>query len=114
MDGFTRNISTNGEGSANEHSPCLRYTGKSAESGEGQGQKIAPGQVQRRGSKESNSGGHFREPGKKNREDRHRGSISYHQGSQDGKQDDITAQPRDRLECMHDGSVNHMAERLPE
>ena len=35
-------------------------------------------------------------------------------GSQDGKQDDITAQLCDGFKCMHDRSINHMTDRLSE
>ena len=62
---YTSNISTNREGSAAEHSPCLCYTGQSTKRGKSQGKKVTEGQVHRRSTNKGDSGSHFRESGEK-------------------------------------------------
>ena len=65
LDCFSCNISTNREGSAAEHSPCLCYTGQSTKRGKSQGKKVTEGQVHRRSTNKGDSGSHFRESGEK-------------------------------------------------
>ena len=65
MNCFSCNISTNREGSAAEHSPCLCYTGQSTKRGKSQGKKVTEGQVHRRSTNKGDSGSHFRESGEK-------------------------------------------------
>ena len=38
----------------------------------------------------------------------------HHQRCQNRKQDDIASQFGDRFKCVHDGSIDHMAERMAE
>lgn len=65
MNCFSCNISTNREGSAAEHSPCLCYTRQSTKRGKSQGKKVTEGQVHRRSTNKGDSGSHFRESGEK-------------------------------------------------
>ena len=55
MNCFSCNISTNREGSAAEHSPCLCYTGQSTKRGKSQGKKVTEGQVHRRSTNKGDS-----------------------------------------------------------
>ena len=38
----------------------------------------------------------------------------HYQRCQNRKQDDIASQFGDRFKCVHDGSIDHMAERMAE